>query len=119
MQTANTDNYKDTISILQRQVNADSFEFVSEAKENCINLVIQKDQFYLQTNVELDQSVQKEQLEKDKEYLEGFLASVEKKLSNERFVVNAKPEVVEMERKKKADAEIKLKAIEESLAKLN
>jgi valyl-tRNA synthetase len=43
---------------------------------------------------------------------------VEKKLSNERFVQNAKPEVVEIERKKKADAEEKIKTIEESLASL-
>jgi len=56
---------------------------------------------------------------KDLEYLKGFLVSVEKKLSNERFVQNAKPDVVEVERKKKADAEDKIKAIEESLASLS
>jgi valyl-tRNA synthetase len=57
-------------------------------------------------------------LEKELEYQKGFLLSVEKKLSNERFVQNAKPEVIELERKKKADAEAKIKAIEESLAAL-
>jgi len=40
-------------------------------------------------------------------------------LGNERFVQNAKPEIIELERKKKADAEAKIKAIEESLALLN
>ncbi|MBD0332207.1 MAG: hypothetical protein ICV66_06090, partial [Chitinophagaceae bacterium] len=50
--------------------------------------------------------------------LKGFLASVEKKLNNERFVQNARPEVVEIEKKKKADAEQKIKAIEESLGQL-
>ncbi|MGZ8550301.1 MAG: hypothetical protein ACXWV2_06555 [Chitinophagaceae bacterium] len=49
------------------------------------------------------------------EYHKGFLISVEKKLANERFVQNAKPEVVEIERKKKSDAEAKIRAIEESL----
>jgi valyl-tRNA synthetase len=44
--------------------------------------------------------------------------SVDKKLSNERFVSNAKPEVVEVEKKKKADAEEKIKVIEESLKDL-
>jgi valyl-tRNA synthetase len=44
--------------------------------------------------------------------------SVDKKLSNEKFVHNAKPEVIEIERKKKADAEEKIKVIEESLSAL-
>ena len=48
----------------------------------------------------------------------GFLFSVEKKLSNVRFVQNAKPEVVEVERKKKADAEAKIKAMEDQLKDL-
>ncbi|MGZ3939489.1 MAG: hypothetical protein ACXVLT_12755, partial [Flavisolibacter sp.] len=68
---------------------------------------------------ELDTLSQKEQLLKDLEYHKGFLASVEKKLSNERFVQNAKPDVVELERRKKADAEQKIKALEESLASLS
>jgi valyl-tRNA synthetase len=55
---------------------------------------------------------------KDLDYQKGFLVSVEKKLGNERFVQNAKAEVIEIERKKKADAEAKIKAIEESLASL-
>ncbi|HVX25731.1 MAG TPA: hypothetical protein VHB70_05285, partial [Parafilimonas sp.] len=54
----------------------------------------------------------------DLEYQKNFLQSVEKKLSNERFVQNAKPEVVELERKKKADAEARIKTLEESLANL-
>jgi len=50
--------------------------------------------------------------------LKGFLISVDKKLSNEKFVANAKPEVVEVERKKKADAEKKINMIQESLTNL-
>jgi len=72
----------------------------------------------LKTKLTIDTSIQKDQLLKDLEYQKGFLLSVEKKLSNERFVQNAKPEVVEVEKKKKADAEAKIKAIEESLASL-
>jgi valyl-tRNA synthetase len=75
--------------------------------------------FYLQAKNQVDNSVQKDQLIKDLEYQKGFLISVEKKLSNERFVQNAKPEVIEIERKKKADAEAKIKAIEESLSSLS
>jgi valyl-tRNA synthetase len=58
-------------------------------------------------------------LEKELQHLKGFLISVEKKLSNEKFVQNAKPEVLALENKKKEDAEIKIKVIEESLAGLS
>jgi len=57
-------------------------------------------------------------LEKDLAYQKNFLQSVQKKLSNERFVQSAKPEVVEMERKKQADAEARIKTLEESLQNL-
>jgi len=50
--------------------------------------------------------------------MQGFLISVEKKLSNERFMQNAKAEVIESERKKKIDAEQKIKAIKEQLQTL-
>ena len=49
------------------------------------------------------------------EYSKGFLKSVEIKLANEKFVANAKPELIENEKKKQADAEAKIKAIEEQL----
>ena len=81
-------------------------------------MVVGVDKFHLETGQQMDTSAQKEQLLKDLEYQKGFLISVEKKLSNERFVQNAKPEVVEIERRKKADAEQKIRAIEESLAGL-
>ncbi len=61
---------------------------------------------------------QKEELLKELEYQKGFLVAIDKKLGNERFVQNAKPEVVELERRKKADAEEKIRVIEESLASL-
>ena len=51
-------------------------------------------------------------------YLEGFLQSVMKKLGNERFVQNAKPEIVENERKKLDDAESKIASLKESIAGL-
>jgi valyl-tRNA synthetase len=51
-------------------------------------------------------------------YLQGFFLSIDKKLGNERFVQNAKPDVIDNERKKYADASAKIKAIEESLSLL-
>jgi valyl-tRNA synthetase len=71
---------------------------------------------YVQPRNVIDTSGQNEELKKELDYLKGFLISVDKKLANERFVQNAKPEVVEIERRKKADAEHKIKVIEESLA---
>ncbi|MBS1947745.1 MAG: valine--tRNA ligase [Bacteroidetes bacterium] len=74
--------------------------------------------YYLQVENELDKSVQKQDLLKDLEYQKGFLQSVMKKLSNERFVQNAKPEIIALEQKKKTDAEAKIKALEGSLANM-
>ncbi|SHL19470.1 valyl-tRNA synthetase [Chitinophaga jiangningensis] len=118
IETKNENAYKQIESILVKQVNAKAVIYVTEVVPGCINLVVQKDKFYLGTETEVDTAAQKEALEKDLAYLQGFLESVEKKLSNERFVANAKPEVVEVERKKKEDAEAKIKVIAESLKSL-
>jgi valyl-tRNA synthetase len=119
IQTQNSSVYKNIESILQKQVNAESISYVNEAVLNAVNVVVQKDKFFIESESQADTSSHKEQLQKDLNYFEGFLASVEKKLGNERFVQNAKPEVVEVERKKKADAEAKIRAIKESLDSLN
>jgi valyl-tRNA synthetase len=66
----------------------------------------------------IDVEAERERLNADLVYLQGFLKSVDSKLSNERFVQNAKPEIIANERNKKADAEAKIKIIEESLAVL-
>ena len=57
-------------------------------------------------------------IEAEIDYLEGFLKFVMQKLNNERFVANAKPEIVANERKKQADTESKLKTLRESIAQL-
>ncbi|GAB4091640.1 valine--tRNA ligase [Flaviaesturariibacter terrae] len=117
IQTDGTATYEAIRAILAKQVNAD-IQFVSDAVPSSIAVVLGSDQFYISSEQAIDSSVQKEQLLKELEYQQGFLASVDKKLSNERFVQNAKPEVVEVERKKKKDAEEKIEAIEKSLALL-
>ena len=70
----------------------------------------------LGNNVNIAEETQK--MEEEIKYLEGFLISVDKKLGNEKFVANAKPEVVENERKKKADAESKIATLKANIAKL-
>jgi valyl-tRNA synthetase len=67
----------------------------------------------------IDAGQEKETILKDIDYHRGFLLSVNKKLDNERFVSSAPPKVLEMERKKKADAEAKIRILEERLASLN
>lgn len=118
IETDEQQSYRLIESILLKQLNAESISYVTAAVAGSISAVIQKDKFYIATEQPIDTSAQKEQMLKDLEYLKGFLQSVEKKLGNERFVQNAKQEVVDIEKKKKADAEAKIKAIEESLATL-
>ena len=70
----------------------------------------------LAQNIDVEAEI--ERLNKELDYLRGFLASVMKKLSNERFVNNAPAQVVEVERHKQADAETKIANIEQTLAAL-
>jgi valyl-tRNA synthetase len=116
--TAIPANYQAIESILTKQVNAGEVGYTHKAVSNTIAIVVQKDKLFIETATELNTASQKEQLIKDLGYHKGFLASVEKKLSNERFVQNANPEVIASEKKKKADAEAKIRAIEESLQSL-
>ncbi|MBS1566214.1 MAG: valine--tRNA ligase, partial [Bacteroidetes bacterium] len=118
IQTATQSDYTAITGLLAKQVNAKSIAFTGEAVPKTITVVSGKDKFYIESEQPVDTGNQKEELLKDLEYQKGFLSSVEKKLGNERFVQNAKPEVVELERKKQADAIAKIKSIEESLAGL-
>ena len=70
----------------------------------------------LGNNINVEEELKK--LEADLKYQEGFLQSVLKKLSNEKFVNNAPAKVIEMERKKQADAEAKIATLKESIAAL-
>ena len=119
IQTTTAQNYKGIENILSKQVNADHISFANDAVDSSIALMVGKDKFYIKTETVVDTTAQKEQMQKDLDYLKGFLSSVDKKLSNERFVQSAKAEVVELERSKKTDAEEKIKAIEESLNALS
>jgi valyl-tRNA synthetase len=105
-------------NLLGKQVNAISISFTNATVADAISAVIGKDKFYIKTEKPIDTANQKQDLEKELTHLKGFLISVEKKLGNEKFVANAKPEVLALEQKKKADAETKIKVIEESLAAL-
>jgi valyl-tRNA synthetase len=119
IQSENISSYQAIEKILAKQVNAEETRFTSEPIAKSIVVAIEKDKFFIETEKVLDATTLKAELLKDLEYQTKFLQSVTIKLSNERFVQNAKTEVVEFERKKQADAVARIKTIEESLANLN
>ena len=79
---------------------------------------VSKLEFFIPTQAPEDTEAEKEKLHAELKYTKGFLASVEKKLANERFVSNAPEQVIAIERKKAADAEDKIKMLEKSLSLL-
>jgi len=83
-----------------------------------MTFMVSTDEFYVPLNESLDPVAECSRLQKEKEYLAGFLRSVNSKLGNERFMANAKPAIIEIELKKKSDAEAKLKILEENLSSL-
>ena len=85
---------------------------------NAASCTVQGTAFYLALGQQVDAAQEKERLEKELAYAQGFLASVSKKLNNARFVHNAPPQVVATERKKQADAETKCKLLKKQLAQL-
>ncbi len=119
IETPSAESYRSITGILGKQVNAAHISFSEEPVANSIVVAVEKDKFYIETGKELDASALKGDLLKDLEHQKNFLASVEKKLSNEKFVQNAKPEVIALEQKKKADAEARIKTIEESLSTIS
>jgi valyl-tRNA synthetase len=115
----NDGSYKTFEPLLRKQVNAKEFFYTTESVSGAVIVAVEKDKFFIEAEQETDTSGLKAGLEKDLAYQRNFLTSVQKKLSNKRFVENAKPEVVELEKKKQADAEARIKTIEESLQNLD
>ena len=105
-------------SVVEKLAGIDSVQFVTEKDPAAASFLAGNSEFAvpLEGLVNSDEEIAK--LQKELEYLEGFLVSVNKKLSNERFVQNAKPEIVANERKKQADAEQKIAALKASIQNL-
>jgi valyl-tRNA synthetase len=92
--------------------------YTEEKKDDAVSFIIRSTEFYIPLEGSVDRESEIRKLEEDLKYAQGFLKSVEKKLSNERFVNNAPVQVVEKEKQKKADAESKIRVIEEQLSSL-
>lgn len=118
IQTEDKKTYEKILPILQKQVNAEKVQFTEDAITNTVVIAIEKDKFYVSLNQKIDTAAMKEELLLDLKYQQDFLKIVLRKLGNEKFVQNAKPEIVDMERKKQADSEARIKTIEESLSAL-
>ena len=104
--------------IIVKLANLSELSFVNEKVSDAVSFLVSTDEFFIPLEQTVDVEAEKERLEKEKIYLEGFLKSVDAKLSNERFMANAKPDIIENELKKKADAEAKLKIANENLSGL-
>jgi valyl-tRNA synthetase len=102
--------------IIQKLANISEINFTETALDNAISFVQGANEFFIPMEGNVDLAVERERLQKELEYTKGFLNSVDKKLSNERFVSGAPEAVLEKERQKKADAEAKIQALEQSLA---
>lgn len=102
-------------STIAKLCNLSTIDYVDEKVEGANSFLIKSTEFYipLSDSVNIEDEIKK--LEEELKYTQGFLMSVQKKLSNERFVNNAPEKVITIERNKQADAEAKIKVIEEQL----
>ena len=89
--------FNDTIVRLS---NLSRFEITEDKPANALSLLVKQFEFYLPLTGAIDTEAEKDRLRKELEYNKGFLKSVQAKLANERFVSNAKPEILENEKKK-------------------
>jgi valyl-tRNA synthetase len=104
--------------VVQKLSNLGTITSAETQMPNATSFLVGKMEFFIPLSGMVDTEKEKEEIRKDIEYQKGFKASVEKKLQNEKFVNSAPPAVVGNERKKLADAESKIKSLEERLMKL-
>lgn len=110
--------YEPFSGIITKLAHVGNINFITKSLEGAISFVEAGDEFFIPMECNIDVAAERERLKKELEYTKGFLVSVQKKLSNERFVSGAPEAVIAGERKKQADAEAKIFSIEQSLASL-
>ena len=103
---------------IAKMANLSAVTFVTEKNPMDAAFIVKTTQYFVPMGDNIDKEAEIAKLEKDLAYQQGFLATVMKKLSNERFVSSAPAQVVANEQNKKRDAEAKIAAIEEQLAAL-
>jgi valyl-tRNA synthetase len=104
--------------VIVKLANLSAFSYTTDKVEGAFSFQIKTTEFFIPLANNLDKEEETVRLTKDLEYNKGFLKSVQVKLANEKFVANAKPEIIASERKKESDALLKIKTIEEQLKAL-
>ncbi len=104
--------------IVCKMANISIIETVNEQPEGTTPFRCDTTEYFLRLTVEINIEEELAKLNTDLEYQQKFLRSVQGKLNNEKFVHSAPAQVVELERKKQSDAEIRIRAIEEQIANL-
>ena len=105
-------------AVVTKLGNISSLEYVSDKVDGALSFRVKSNEYFIPITGNIDVEAEIKKLEEELKYTQGFLKSVQVKLSNEKFVANAKPEIIENERKKEADALSKIETIEQSLAGL-
>ncbi len=108
------DGYFD--SVVVKHCNLSTFARTDEAKPGSKTFVAKNVEYFVPMSGKVDVEEEIKKLQSELEYTRGFLKSVEKKLSNERFVSSAPAAVVDRERQKQADALVKIEALEKQIA---
>jgi valyl-tRNA synthetase len=105
-------------SVIKKLANVSEIHFGTKTDKPSFTFLVGSTEISIPLSENLDLAEEKIKTEEELKYLKGFLISVDKKLSNEKFVANAKPEIVEVERKKQKDALDKIAILEEKLKSL-
>jgi valyl-tRNA synthetase len=112
---AGSESFNTELPVVRKLCNVSDVEFVSGKQEGAVSFMVGTTEFFIPLSGKMDIESERTRLKSDLEYYRGFLSSVMKKLDNEKFVQNAPANVLELERKKKADAEMKIRMLEDSL----
>ncbi len=118
IKTESMEVYQKYDAVIKKLGNIHQIQFINESMRGALSFVINADELFMPIVGEVDVEKEKIEIEKEIAYIKGFLSTVNKKLSNEKFVDNAPAAVLEIERKKHSDAEAKLRALEDSLASI-
>ena len=110
--------YTEFLAVARKLCNLSEIIFVSEKKEGTASFMVGTTEYFIPLTSKLDIESERAKVQDDLNYNRGFLATVMKKLENERFVKNAPANVLELERKKKSDAESKINSLEERMKEL-
>ncbi len=111
---ADKQNYNDAfLPVIAKLCNLSGIRFVTEKQDGVASVLVRTTEYFIPLGDNLDIAGELAKIEEDLGYHRGFLITVMKKLDNERFVKNAPANILEMERKKKSDAESKINSLEE------